>query len=147
EAVQTTATGAATAPARRAASESWISLEDPAQQRLGFAYSIASGLAARPRRLSARYLYDERGSALFDAITRTPEYYLTRAETQILEEHANEIRRLAGSSTLAELGSGTAAKTRHLLEAWCARGPSTYVAVEICSAVLERSCRELAAEF
>jgi gamma-glutamyl hercynylcysteine S-oxide synthase len=142
-----TTAGAATAPALATTTQAWISLDDPEMQRLAFAYSIAAGLSARPRRVSARYLYDERGSELFDQITRTPEYYLTRAETEILARYAREIRSLAGASTLVELGSGTAAKTRLLLEAWCARGRATYVPVDICHQVLEQSCAALSEEF
>ena len=74
-----------------------------------------SGLTATPKTLPPKYFYDERGSELFDEITRLPEYYLTRAETEILAARAGEIARRSGCESLVELGSGTSAKTRLLL--------------------------------
>jgi len=75
------------------------------------------GLTASPKQLPPKWFYDERGSALFDAITREPEYYLTRREREILTERAVEIARTTRASTLVELGSGTSEKTRLLLDA------------------------------
>lgn len=113
-----------------------------------FAVSVAQGLSRHPRRLSCRYLYDARGSELFEAITRQPEYYLTRSEAALLARHADEIRALAGATALVELGSGSSAKTRHLLDAWTRRDPkSTYVAVDICGPMLETAADTLRAEY
>jgi len=78
---------------------------------------VRAGLGARPRRLSPRWLYDDRGSELFDAITRLPEYYPTRREREILVDHAAEIAALTKADTLVELGSGTSEKTGLLLDA------------------------------
>jgi len=78
---------------------------------------VRAGLTAIPKTLPPKYFYDERGSALFDEITRLPEYYLTRAETAILQARAPEIARLSGCESLVELGSGTSAKTGLLLRA------------------------------
>jgi L-histidine N-alpha-methyltransferase len=75
------------------------------------------GLGMRPRELPPKWFYDERGSRLFDAITRLPEYYPTRREREILLAHADEIARMSGATTLVELGSGTSEKTRVLLSA------------------------------
>jgi L-histidine N-alpha-methyltransferase len=75
------------------------------------------GLGMRPRELPPKWFYDERGSRLFDAITRLPEYYPTRREKEILLAHADEIARMSGATTLIELGSGTSEKTRVLLSA------------------------------
>ena len=75
------------------------------------------GLTASPKQLPPKWFYDERGSALFDAITRQPEYYLTRREREILRAHAGDIARATGAATLVELGSGTSEKTRLLLDA------------------------------
>jgi L-histidine Nalpha-methyltransferase len=75
------------------------------------------GLGMRPRELPPKWFYDERGSRLFDAITRLPEYYPTRREREILLAHADEIARLSGATALVELGSGTSEKTRTLLSA------------------------------
>ena len=66
-------------------------LADPEQGREAFAHSIARGLSHHPRRLSCRFLYDERGSDLFDRITEQPEYYLTSAEADLLRLHADEV--------------------------------------------------------
>jgi L-histidine Nalpha-methyltransferase len=81
-----------------------------------------AGLTASPRWMRPKWLYDERGSELFDRITRLPEYYPTRTERAILLERAGEIVRLTGADTLVELGSGTSEKTRILLEALDAAG-------------------------
>ena len=108
-----------------------------------FAFAVACGLASLPRTLPCRYLYDDRGSQLFDAITRVPEYYLTRAEDEILRAHAAEIRAAAGSTTLIELGSGTSTKTRHLLEAWSEHPEAAYVAVDICREALDGAASTL----
>jgi L-histidine N-alpha-methyltransferase len=83
---------------------------------------VMSGLTSTPKTLPPKYFYDERGSALFDEITRLPEYYLTRAETEILTARAGEIARLSGCESLVELGSGTSAKTGLLLRAMRAAG-------------------------
>jgi L-histidine Nalpha-methyltransferase len=78
---------------------------------------VRAGLTATPKTLPPKYFYDARGSELFDEITRLPEYYLTRAETAILRQHAAEIAGLSRCESLVELGSGTSAKTRLLLSA------------------------------
>ena len=82
-----------------------------------FAEDVAVGLSMSARTLPAKYFYDELGSALFEAITRLPEYYLTRAETEILREYGWEIvRSLDSPFELLELGSGSAIKTRLIIE-------------------------------
>ena len=82
------------------------------------AHEVRSGLTAKPKELAPKYFYDERGSQLFEQITELPEYYPTRAEREILSTRSDEILAAAGHpSTLVELGSGSAAKTRHLLNA------------------------------
>jgi dimethylhistidine N-methyltransferase len=89
------------------------------QPRCGpsFAQDVRTGLAATPKRLHSKYFYDELGSALFDAITVLPEYYLTRVETEILRESGWEIVRALGNPVeFIELGSGSAVKTRILIE-------------------------------
>lgn len=79
---------------------------------------VRTGLTASPKQLTPRWLYDDRGSELFDEITRLPEYYPTEAERQILLARAAEIATLTGADTLVELGSGTSDKTRALLDAF-----------------------------
>jgi iron(II)-dependent oxidoreductase len=106
------------------------------------------GLSDTPRWLSCRDLYDAEGSALFEAITRQPEYYLTRTEDALLAAHAAAIRARAGASTLVELGSGNSEKTRHLLRAWTAGGRrARYVPIDISRDLLRESCAVLDAEF
>jgi L-histidine Nalpha-methyltransferase len=80
------------------------------------------GLTSEPKELSPQWFYDERGSALFDAITRLPEYYLTGRERELLRESAAEIAELTQANTLVELGSGTSEKTRILMDALAATG-------------------------
>jgi iron(II)-dependent oxidoreductase len=123
-------------------------LADRTLVRAAFAQSIIRGLSDDPRWLSCRYLYDAEGSALFEAITRQPEYYLTRTEDALLEQHAASLRAQVGPSTLIELGAGNASKTRHLLRAWTAGGEKArYVPIDISSDMLLASCGALDAEF
>ncbi len=82
----------------------------------------ARGLGACPKWLPPKWFYDERGSALFDEITRLSEYYPTRREMEILQRHAGEIATACPADTLVELGSGTSAKTTLLLDALAAGG-------------------------
>ncbi len=89
----------------------------PDDRRVALERDVREGLTRRPKSLPPVWFYDERGSRLFDEITRLPEYYPTRAEREILVRHAAEIVRTAGVSTLVELGSGTSEKTRLLLDA------------------------------
>lgn len=112
---------------------------------LAFALSVARGLSTRPRRLDCRYLYDEIGSELFAEITRQPEYYLTRAEAEILARHADELAQGLGAIPICELGSGSADKTRLLLSAWAreARGEFHYVPVDIDPGVLRAAAGAL----
>jgi len=99
-----------------------------------FAQDVASGLRARPKRLSSKYLYDEVGSALFDAITHLPEYYLTRAETEILSQWGWQIVRLLDAPVdFVELGSGSAIKTRRLI------GEALRVQTDLCYSPIDIS--------
>jgi L-histidine N-alpha-methyltransferase len=122
---------------------------DSGDPLIQFGRDVASGLTAFPKRLACRYFYDAQGSALFDAICELPEYYLTRAETAILRAHAGDIA--AGFSdnvTLVELGSGSAVKTRLLLEAFLRnRSGLRYKPIDICRPVLEASAAKLLHEF
>jgi len=93
---------------------------------------VRETLVRTPRELSPKYFYDERGSRLFEEITRLPEYYLTRAEREILETHASELVHAAAPHTLVELGAGSAEKTRVLLRAMRERpGIVTYVPIDV----------------
>jgi L-histidine N-alpha-methyltransferase len=114
-----------------------------------FGRDVVAGLTASPKRLDCRYFYDAEGSALFEAICELPEYYLTRAETAILRSHAGDIAAcFPGDVTLVELGSGSAVKTRLLLEAFLrSRSQLRYVPIDICRPVLEASAANLLHEF
>jgi dimethylhistidine N-methyltransferase len=113
-----------------------------------FARDVAAGLTAEPKYLSCRYFYDREGSRLFAAICELPEYYPTRAETEILERHAREIASLFPNDvTIIELGSGNAVKTRRLLEALLPDRRVRYVPIDICRPVLEESAADLLQRF
>jgi L-histidine N-alpha-methyltransferase len=110
-----------------------------------FRQEVLTGLSARPRMLSPRWFYDHRGSELFEAITALPEYYVTRAEYNILLHHATEIARIAGRGrALIELGSGSSVKTPLLLNALA---PSAYVPIDISGEFLHESAAVLAKRF
>ena len=111
------------------------------RDREGFAEAVREGLTAAHKFLPCRFLYDQAGSKLFEEICALPEYYVTRAEREILETRAGE---LAGTFderiTLAELGSGSSVKTCLLIEALLARqGALRYVPVDISRTILEES--------
>jgi L-histidine Nalpha-methyltransferase len=89
----------------------------PEEQARALRADARLGLGRRPRELPPKWFYDERGSRLFDAITRLPEYYPTRREREILLAHAGDIARMSGATALVELGAGTSEKTRTLLSA------------------------------
>ena len=83
-----------------------------------FARDVFDGLSAQPRHLFPKYLYDALGSQLFEAICHVDEYYLTRAEREILTRRADEIvATVPNCRTLIDLGSGSAEKTRKIIEA------------------------------
>ena len=110
---------------------------------------VRAGLAAEPKELAPKYFYDERGSQLFEQITELPEYYPTRAERSILAERSDEIVSTAGRpQTLVELGSGSAAKTRHLLSAMRDAGClQTYVPVDISEQITHETAEALVGEY
>jgi dimethylhistidine N-methyltransferase len=111
-----------------------------------FAREVRAGLTrAGQKTLPCRYLYDDVGSALFDAITCLPEYGLTRADARLVACHAAEIvARLRGRVRVAELGSGSGAKTRPVLERLRDQQDLCYYPIDVSPAALERCSRELA---
>ena len=106
---------------------------------------VRRGLTAPRKFLLPQYFYDALGSALFTAICELPEYYVTRAEAEILNAHAAEIaEQFRPPVRLVELGSGSGAKTRILIEALLARQPELeYAPLDIDPHILELSAREL----
>ncbi|GAB4589019.1 L-histidine N(alpha)-methyltransferase [Nocardia sp. IFM 10818] len=109
---------------------------------------VRTGLTAAPKWLPPKWFYDARGSELFEAITELPEYYPTRTERALLERVAGEIAQVAQAEVLVELGAGSAAKTRLLLEALTSGGPlKTYVPQDVSVAALSAAADQVAAEF
>jgi L-histidine N-alpha-methyltransferase len=111
----------------------------------GLAEDVRRGLATQPKRFLPKYFYDELGSQLFEAICLLPEYYLTRAENEILLRYADEIvATVAGPTTLIEMGSGSASKTRLLIEALLRKQDELlFMPVDISATALESSSRIL----
>ena len=114
-----------------------------------FAEDVRRGLSATPKFLLPHYFYDALGSALFNAICELPEYYVTRAEMEIVSRRAPEIAAAFGEpARLVELGSGSARKSRLLIEALLARQDELeYMPVDVDQGVLESSSRMLLDEF
>lgn len=123
-------------------------LEAPVE-RHEFADDVRAGLTAERKSLPPRWFYDELGSALFDTICFLPEYYVTRAESEVLTSHRGHIVHAFGSDVrLVELGSGAARKTRILLDVLTVRQRDVeYVPVDVDAAMIERSSRELLGEY
>jgi L-histidine Nalpha-methyltransferase len=117
----------------------------PARHVSEFAEAVREGLTKPGQKeLPSKYLYDEVGSALFEAICVLPEYGLTRADARLLQEHADEIvRRLPSPIQVAELGSGSGKKTRWILEALSRRQMTFYYPIEISSSALAACEKEL----
>src|SRR5437763_3862311 len=110
-----------------------------------FAADVRRGLTARQKGFLPKYFYDELGSQLFEAICLLPEYYLTRAENEILQRYADEIVvSVDVQKTLVEMGSGSASKTRLIIEALLRRQSELlFMPVDISATALESSSRIL----
>ena len=108
-----------------------------------------AGLTAQPKWMSPVWFYDDRGSALYEQITRLPEYYPFRAERDLLRAKAPEIAETAGAEVLVELGSGTSEKTRLLLAAMrkSPAGLAGYVPFDVSEATLRAAAETTAAQF
>jgi L-histidine N-alpha-methyltransferase len=114
----------------------------------GMAADVRAGLTRPFKELSPRYFYDERGSQLFEQITELPEYYPTRCERAILESRAPEIVAEAAPRALIELGSGSASKTRVLLDAMKASDClETYCPVDISEEITCETAARIADEY
>ena len=127
-----------------------IEIDDALSHDTGttLAQDALEGLTRAHKELSPKHLYDSRGAALFDEICELPDYYPTRTERLILERHAGEIAAASGAAELVELGSGSAAKTRVLLDAMAAAGMlERYVPVDVTERVVRESAAELIAEY
>ena len=115
----------------------------------GFAEDVRKGLSSEPKRLLPKYFYDELGSLLFDAICLLPEYYLTRAENEIIERYADEIvSSVDGHTTLLEMGSGSASKTKLIVQALLNKQTDLlFIPVDISASALDSSSRILLQSF
>ncbi len=122
------------------------SAADPPPGARDDALDILVGLTAPQKRLSPKYFYDERGSELFDRICELPEYYPTRTERALLEEHLDEVADLVGpDAAVIELGAGSNHKIRMLLDHL--RHPVAYVPVDISADYLLRQAEDLADDY
>ena len=134
------ATGAAPVTIRR--------LAPPADWLTQLALDARRGFTATPKRLPSKYFYDARGSALFEMITRLPEYYLTRTETGILEERAGDLISQVRPEEIIEFGSGSSRKTRVLLEMMhTTDAGSRYVPIDVSEGALKEALREMCSDY
>ena len=109
---------------------------------------VAEGLASQPKELPPKWFYDDRGSDLFDQITRLPDYYPTRREREILEREVDVIAERSGADTVVELGSGTSEKTRIVLDALAAtRRLRRYVPFDNSESTLRAAAADLATAY
>ncbi|MGJ3248651.1 MAG: L-histidine N(alpha)-methyltransferase [Elainellaceae cyanobacterium] len=119
-----------------------------AQAELDAAYDVIHGLTHTPKSLPPRYFYDDRGSDLFEQICNLPEYYLTRTETKIFKQWAGAIAQQTGACEIVELGSGSATKTRILLDAYQAQNsPLSYMPIDVSAGILQSSAHQLLADY
>jgi L-histidine N-alpha-methyltransferase len=114
--------------------------------RREFAAQVRAGLSKPQKELHSKYLYDDLGSALFEAITRLPEYGLTRADERLLHSHAQDIAHwIPSPAAVIELGSGTGEKTRAILSALRPhRSKPHYLPIDVSTQALSRCQRDLA---
>ena len=109
---------------------------------------VSRGLRQTPKSLPPKWFYDEVGSALFDQITRLPEYYPTRTEAAILAARAGSIAEATGADTLVELGSGTSEKTRMLLDALRDHGTlRRFIPFDVDAGILQSAGAAIEAEY
>jgi L-histidine N-alpha-methyltransferase len=107
-----------------------------------------AGLTASTKHVAPTWFYDERGCELFEEITTLPEYYPTRTERTIIEARCDEIVALSGADTLVELGSGTSAKTRLLLDAFARAGAlRRFVPFDVAEGTLRAAAAAVSAEY
>ena len=121
------------------------STEDPLQYD---GPNVIEGLSGSPKKISSVYVYDKSGTDLFELQCGTPEYYLRRVETRLLNSHARDIVRQCESPAIVELGAGTAEKTRILLAEYARRGlRCDYFPIDIDLETLAECARGLASAF
>ena len=123
----------------------WLSAPQDYREELTKAVRI--GMTSTPKWFPTKYMYDKEGAALFEQITKEPHYYVYRVETEILTKYAGDIMQAVTSDELVELGSGSSAKTRLLLEAMHSTGCCRYVPLEISEAILLKATDSLTQEY
>jgi len=120
----------------------------PGWWRSTLEHDVRTGLSASARAIPAKWFYDERGSQLFDDITKLDEYYPFRAEREILHSRSDEIVAAAGADTLVELGSGTSEKSRVLLDAMDKAGVlKRYVPFDVSEEMLRIAATSIEADY
>jgi L-histidine N-alpha-methyltransferase len=112
---------------------------------LELAYDVMDGLTRPFKELSSRFLYDERGAELFEQILELPEYYQGRTEMSLLERHAQSIIRATAPTEVVDVGAGSGAKTKLLLQEWDDPAGLTYIPVDMSTDMLD-ICAGMAAE-
>ncbi len=123
-------------------------LSDPADFKAQLMKDVHAGLSSERKTLPSMYFYDDHGSRLFEQITQLPEYYLTRAESEILETHADALMATFHPSELMEIGAGFARKTRILLTAmYNADAGDCYVPIDVSDAALKHAGDTLTATY
>ncbi|CCH68143.1 hypothetical protein RINTHH_19880 [Richelia intracellularis HH01] len=122
--------------------------ELPQVEHINVGSDLAEGLTQTPKTLPFKYLYDDRGSELFEQICKLQEYYPTRTETKILQEFAGEVVTITGASELVELGSGSSIKTRILLDQYQKLGYLMYyLPIDVSGGILEVTARQLLQDY
>lgn len=119
----------------------------PARRIRTLAEDVRAGLLEPPRMLPPKYFYDAHGSALFDRICETEEYYPTRTEDALLAQYAGNIIGQVSPRHILELGSGTSRKTRHLLSAFGNQDSAVYWPFDVCREVLEQTVERLGTDY
>ncbi|AFZ45856.1 methyltransferase [Halothece sp. PCC 7418] len=109
---------------------------------------LIAGLTQKQKSIPCHYLYDDRGSEIFEQICELPEYYPTRTEAQILRENGSAIAQTTGNCELIELGSGSSTKTRLLFDAYQSVGEHLYyIPIDVSAGILEASAKQLLADY
>ncbi len=109
---------------------------------------VIAGLTQKPKSIPSYYLYDDRGSELFEQICELPEYYPTRTEAEILKDYGSAIAQTTGNCELIELGSGSSTKTRLLFDAYFGIASRLrYIPIDVSAGMLEASAKQLLADY
>lgn len=120
----------------------------PARTVATLGQDVEAGLLSKPRNLPPKYFYDGRGSKIFESICDTPEYYVTRTESSLLHENAEEIIKLSAPRHIIEFGSGASRKIRALLDACeCLGVRCTYWAMDVCAEIMEEGAHGLQGDY